>query len=230
MSNLPAIGAYLAPFGGSGSVYLGVLAMGFLYGLTLCSFSCLPLVTSCVFATQPGFRRGFDATAIFVVARIAGYTLLGALAGLAGKVILEYVGLKKPMMIAGFLILAVGLVVVLKPRRACRKSTNTPFRVQRVSSHMAILGIATSLMPCPPLYAVMLYAATTHSIASGALLAFLFGFGTLATPLYYLGGAAGWVSARLGQETPNQYSSLLRIMSGLVIVMLGAKLVVNGVI
>ncbi len=230
MSNLPAIGAYIAPFGGTGSLYLGVLAMGFFYGLTLCSFSCLPLVTSCVFATQPGFRKGFDATAIFIFARIAGYTLLGALAGLAGKVVLAHIGLQKPMMIAGVLVLAVGLVVVFKPRSACGKSTNTPLRVQRASKHMAILGIATSLMPCPPLYAVMLYAATTDSVASGALLAFLFGVGTLATPLYYLGGAAGWISARVRQETAHKYNGLLRTLSGLAIVMLGAKLIASGMI
>jgi sulfite exporter TauE/SafE len=228
VSDLPAIGAYLAPFEGSGSVYLGVLAMGVFYGLTLCSLACLPLVTPYVFATQPSFRKGFDATAIFIFARIAGYTLLGALAALAGKTVLEHVGLQQPMIFAGLLVLGIGFAVLLKPRKACLKSHDTPLRGLRFPGHMAILGFATSLMPCPPLYAVMLYAATTQSIAIGALLAFLFGVGTLASPLYYLGGAAGWLSARIRQETAHKYNILLRTLSGLIIMMFGAKLIASG--
>ncbi|MEJ2124695.1 MAG: sulfite exporter TauE/SafE family protein [Alphaproteobacteria bacterium] len=224
MSDLPAIGPYLAPFGGAGSLYLGVLAMGFFYGLTLCSFACLPLVTPYVFGTQPGFRKGFEATAVFIIARVAGYTLLGALAGLAGKLVLEHVGLKAPMILAGGLVLAIGVAVALSRRNVCGNSS----RIRRSSRHMTVLGFATSLMPCPPLYAIMLYAATTQSMVTGALLAFLFGCGTLASPLYYLGGAAGWLSARIGQETAHKYNSLLRILSALVIMMFGVKLIANG--
>lgn len=224
MSDLPAIGPYLAPFGGAGSLYLSVLAMGFFYGLTLCSFACLPLVTPYVFATQASFRKGFEATAIFIIARVAGYTLLGALAGLAGKLVLRHVGLQKPMILAGGLILAIGFIVALRQRKTCGKSLHA----QRSSKHMTILGLATSLMPCPPLYAIMLYAATTQSMITGAVLAFLFGFGTLASPLYYLGGATGWLSARIGQETAHKYNALLRTLSALVIMMFGVKLIANG--
>jgi sulfite exporter TauE/SafE len=224
VSDLPAIGPYLAPFGGAGSLYLGVLAMGFFYGLTLCSFACLPLVTPYVFATQPGFRKGFEATAIFIIARVAGYTLLGALAGVAGKLVLDHVGLQKPMILAGLLILAIGIAVAFRQRKVCGKSS----RKERSSRHMTILGLATSLMPCPPLYAIMIYAATTQSMVTGALLAFLFGFGTLASPLYYLGGAAGWLSARIGQETAHKYHTLLRTLSAIVIMLFGVKLIANG--
>jgi thiol:disulfide interchange protein DsbD len=224
LSDLPAIGPYLAPFGGTGSLYIGVLAMGFFYGLTLCSFACLPLVTPYVFGTQQGFRKGFDATAIFIFARVAGYTLLGALAGLAGKVILEHVGLQAPMIFAGLLILAVGIIVAFRPRKAC----GNHLRTERSSRHMSVLGFATSLMPCPPLYAIMLYAATTQSMLTGAVLALLFGIGTLASPLYYLGGATGWLSARIGQETAHKYNAHLRMLSALVIMMFGVKLIANG--
>jgi sulfite exporter TauE/SafE len=128
------------------------------------------------------------------------------------------------MMLAGLLVLVIGLIVVFKPRKTCGK----PRGIQRSSGHMTILGLATSLMPCPPLYAIMLYAATTQSIAMGALLAFLFGFGTLASPLYYLGGATGWLSARIGQETAHKYRTLLRTLSGFMILLFGVKLLVNG--
>jgi thiol:disulfide interchange protein DsbD len=211
-----------------GSIYIGVLAMGFFYGLTLCSFSCLPLVGPYVFGTRTGFRQGFDVTAVFIIARVAGYTVLGVLAGLVGKFVLERIGLQVPMLIAGLLVLAIGLLVVVKPRSACPGVGQKAQSDRRSVRHMATLGIATSLMPCPPLYAVMLYAATTQSALVGGLLAFLFGFGTLASPLYYLGGATGWLSGRIRQETQQKFNGLLRTFSGLLIVMFGLKLVFNG--
>ena len=221
MPDLPAIGAYIAPFEGLGSIYFGVLAMGFFYGLTLCSFSCLPLVAPYVFATQSNFGKGFDATAIFIFARVAGYAILGAFAGLAGKVVLERIGLHGPMIFAGLLVLSVGFIVALKPRKSCERFIDASRPSRRSAGHMATLGLATSLMPCPPLYAVMIYSATTQSATTGAMLAFLFGFGTLASPLYYLGGAAGWFSGRIGQETAYKYNGFLRALSGLVIVLFG---------
>ncbi|PLX37866.1 MAG: hypothetical protein C0606_06275 [Hyphomicrobiales bacterium] len=229
MSDLPPIGAYLAPFEGLGSIYLGVLAMGFFYGLTVCSLSCLPLVAPYVFATQTGFRRAFDVTAIFILARVVGYTLLGVLSGLVGKVVLEKVGIHAPMLVAGAVVLLIGGFIALRPRRtSCSRPASPAVPRRQSSRHMAALGLATSLTPCPPLYAVMLYAATTQSAVTGGVLAFLFGFGTLASPLYYLGAATGWLSGRIGHQTAFRYSGLLRSFSGLVILLFGLKLVVSG--
>jgi len=228
VSGLPAIGPYLAPFEGLGGIHFAVLAMGFFYGLTMCSLSCLPLVAPYVFATQSGFGGGFDATAVFVLTRVAGYTVLGAAAGFAGQVVLDHVGLEAPMLVSGALVLLIGFLVLVRRRTSCAAPRGAA-RPQRSSfRHMATLGLATSLMPCPPLYAVMLYGATTQSAMTAATLAFLFGVGTLASPIYYLGAAAGWVSGRIGQRTTYRYGSLLRGLCGLIIILFGLKLLSSG--
>jgi cytochrome c-type biogenesis protein len=229
MHDLPAIGPYLALFEDFGSIYIGVLAMGFFYGLTLCSFSCLPLITPYIFGTQSGFRQGFDVTVIFIVARVSGYTLLGGMSGLVGGVVLDQIGHKGPMVIAGILVLAISALVLFKPKTSCTKRASSPKGRRGALRHMATLGLATSLMPCPPLYAVMLYAATTQSMLTGAALAFMFGFGTSASPLYYIGGATSWLSGRIRYETAHKYNDLLRKLSGLIIASFGAKLLLSGV-
>lgn len=212
---------------GFGSIYAGALAMGFFYGLTLCSFSCLPLMGPYIMGTSAGFRQGFDAMAAFIIARVLGYTLMGGLAGLAGEALMEHIGLRGPAVAAGVAIIAIGLVVLLRPRRGCASHAGLQaFR----NRHAAILGLATSLMPCPPLYAVMLYAATTQSMATGAMLAFAFAFGTAASPLYYLGGAAGWLSGRMKEETQQRYNDALRLLSAGIIAAFGAKLVLSAAI
>ena len=101
------------------SVYLGVLAMGFLYGLTLCSLTCIPLVTPYIFATQTGFRRGFDATAGFIIARISAYTLWGGLAGLLGDILLQRIDPAWPGLLAGGLILLIAMRLVWRERSGC---------------------------------------------------------------------------------------------------------------
>jgi thiol:disulfide interchange protein DsbD len=227
--DLPAIAELTAQLEGFGSIYVGVLAMGFFYGLTLCSFSCLPLITPYIFGTQAGFRAGFDVTAIFIIARVAGYSVLGALSGFAGQLFLERIGLQVPMMVAGILILFIALLVLFKPHTSCKKPVSAARDGQHSLRHMATLGIATSLMPCPPLYAVMLYGATTQSMLTGATLAFLFGLGTSASPLYYIGGATSWLSGRIGQETAYKYSSILRSLSGVIIATFGIKLFFSGI-
>lgn len=215
------------------SIYLGVLAMGFLYGLTICSLTCIPLITPYIFATQPGFRRGFDATAIFILARISAYTLWGALAGQLGDLLLQRFDPAWLSLLAGAMILLIALGVIRQGRTACKRkgsgihqgswSTPSPWL------QMAVLGFSTSLMPCLPLSGVLLYAATTQSTLSGALLALLFGIGAAASPLYYIGGATGWLAHRLGEQVP-QHTRWLRLLSGAILGLFGIRLLLmNGI-
>jgi sulfite exporter TauE/SafE len=215
------------------SVWLGVLAMGFIYGLTLCSLTCIPLITPYIFATQPGFRRGFDATAIFILARITAYTLWGAIAGLLGDVLLTRLDHQWPGLLAGGLIMLIALRVIWKGRSACPghradgRSIKPPTR--QSWWQMATLGFSTSLLPCPPLSGVLIYAATTQSMFSGALLALLFGIGAAASPLYYIGGTTGWFAQHLFKQIP-RHGHWLRLLSGTILGVFGIRLLLmNGI-
>jgi cytochrome c-type biogenesis protein len=223
----PALQMHLDMLQNFESIYVGMLAMGFFYGLTLCNLSCIPLIGPYIIGTQRGFRRGFDATAVFVITRVATYTLLGGLSGLIGNVALKSFDSGVLFAVAGSLVLLISAVVIFKPKSAACSKNNGQVQgpVQRSWVHMVALGISTSLVPCLPLTAVLFYAATTQSFFTGCLLALMFGIGTSASPLYYIGGAAGWFSDRIRNEIP-RYTSMLRTISGVILALFGVRLLV----
>jgi sulfite exporter TauE/SafE len=221
--------AHLSLLNNFQSIYVGVLMMGFFYGLTLCSFSCLPLIGSYVFGTQEKFEGGFIATAVFVISKVTTYGVLGALSGLVGSAIFETIRPGWFLCCGGVLIMVVG-VMVWRRRSSCQshgpvqKITGPGWQTYR---HMATMGVVTSLMPCLPLSAVLLYGASTKSMLTGGILALLFGLGTSASPLYYIGGAAGWLSGKIRKAIP-QHQGLLQKLSSLILILMGIKLLLLG--
>ena len=62
--------------------YLGAFAGGLLYGLVVCTASCLPIVTSYIAGIGAGFSKGVKITLIFNSGRVLAYALIGGLIGL----------------------------------------------------------------------------------------------------------------------------------------------------
>ena len=233
MRNLPAIEQQLSLLGWFSSDYIGVLAMGFFYGLTLCSLSCLPMLTPYLFAQAgqeqgrtAGFMTGFHLTALFIAARVATYAILGAAAGGLGEMLLKRMDEGVFLPVAGGMVVLVGMAVAFGRKAAC--SHHGTFAAGQKTSvlHMVGLGLATTLMPCLPLTAVLMLAATRGSVMEGAVLGLLFGAGTAVSPLYYLGGAMGWLARRIMAEIP-KHAGLLRRISGLMLVLLGLRLMLS---
>ncbi len=255
IANLPAIEQQLALLGWFSSDLIGILAMGFFYGLTLCSFSCLPLLAPYLFAhaqqggAASGFLPAFHLTGLFVAMRVLTYATLGLLAGAAGERLLAALdgGLLLPL--AGGLVMAIGLSVTFgrgkagacgmpgghgrlmqRLRRrpaAAERPRGATAKVRRSWLHMAGLGVATSLMPCLPLTAVLMLAAMKGDALQGALYGLLFGIGAAASPLYYIGGATGWLASRIRAEIP-RHAPLLRRISGLMLVLFGLRAMLSG--
>jgi hypothetical protein len=129
------------------------------------------------------------------LARIASYTLAGALAGLLGQALLRTVNVA-PLSIA-FRVLAGAIMVaaagrllfgwrLLDPLEAAgaglwRRVMPATGRVaRRTGLPGAIgLGLAWGWLPCGLTYSMLLLAATTASVANGALVMAAFGVGTL---------------------------------------------------
>jgi len=233
--NLPAIEQQLSMLGWFSSDHVGILAMGLFYGLTLCSFSCLPLLAPYLFANAMqargrtgGFMPAFNLTALFIIARIATYTALGAGAGATGETLLAWLDEGVLMPVAGGIVTAIGIAVIVSHSSTCAKPVARPLRRSGLkgAAHMLGLGMATSLLPCLPLTAVLMLAAVRGSATEGALYGLLFGLGAAASPLYYIGGATGWLATRIRQEIP-RHAALLRRISGIILVLFGARLVVS---
>ncbi len=230
MRNLPAIEQQLSMLGWFSSDDAGILAMGLFYGLTLCSFSCLPMLAPYLFANAQrasgrggGFMPAFHLTAMFITARVVTYAALGALSGGFGEVLLKQLDGGIVLPLAGVIIVAIGAAVAFARKGTCSHGRR---RAGRGMLHMLGLGVATSLMPCLPLSAVLMLAATRGSAAQGALYGLLFGIGAAGSPLYYIGGATGWLATRIRQEIPRHAPHLQRL-SGLILALFGLRLILS---
>ena len=62
--------------------YLEALISGFLFGLVVCTASCLPYIASYIAGINAGFRKGVLVTFIFNLGRITAYALIGTAIGL----------------------------------------------------------------------------------------------------------------------------------------------------
>jgi sulfite exporter TauE/SafE len=181
----------------AGSLSLGAALIAGLAGSGHCLTMCGGIAGALAMrnsTSEPGSSRLTLALA-YNLARIASYSLAGALAGLLGQTLLRSVNVA-PLSIA-FRVLAGAIMVaaagrllfgwrLLDPLEAAgaglwRKVMPAKGRVaQRRGLSGAIgLGLAWGWLPCGLSYSMLLLAATTASVANGALVMAAFGVGTL---------------------------------------------------
>jgi len=201
--------------------------IGLIYGLTTCTFSCLPVVGTYIVGTRSSFSEGVKATVLFSIARIAGYTVMGIFFGLVGNVVKTY--LSSPIVPAacGTLIILVGIRLLFsKQNRGCKSSKCSGLRETAKTTSISLipLGLAMSFIPCLPYTAIMASAAASGSALQGAATAFLFGLGTSLSPLLLLGGATGWLAGQIGRQIPAHIHIIRKIGTFMIIFMGGRML------
>ncbi len=202
-------------------------AAAFVAGLVTslhCAGMCGPL--ACMLAPARGER--IDASTIHATyhgARVAGYALLGAVAGGLGAAPAAWFDAPLAralpwVMVAYFLFVALKLGHRL-PRLALLGRVQMLLRGWvrgRPGLHVAaVMGAATPLLPCGPLYFLVTVAAFAGSPAAGAELLLAFGLGTV--PLLWLAQAnVGWLRARLSPSTLGRARVSLALVTALVLV------------
>jgi sulfite exporter TauE/SafE len=190
----------------------------FLAGLVTslhCAGMCGPLAC----ALMPAPRDHSDpqvVASIYHLTRLAGYSVLGALAGGIGRLPLEFLGDS----VLRFLPWALVAFFVAVAFRVDQRLPAWPLlgrayaallaRLRRGSrlGAAAALGLATPLLPCGPLYFLLSLALLSGSALRGAETLLAFGLGTV--PLLWLAQAnIHLMRARLGPRT------LARVQAGL---------------
>lgn len=171
-----------------------------------CAGMCGPLAC----ALMPARRDGADpqlVSTVYHVSRLTGYTLLGALAGGVGRWPLEMLDSDFARYLPWLLVLFfVAMAVRLEQRlprlpvlgRMYSALANRLRGGSRVKA-AAMLGAATPLLPCGPLYFLISLALLSGSAVKGAETLLLFGLGTV--PLLWLAQTNfHWLRMRLGPE------------------------------
>lgn len=205
----------------------------FVVGLVAASSSCIAVVGGLLLSSSARFNEKYPSlgrvgkmrpVVLFVLGRIVSYTLLGGLLGVIGGVLSP-----SPLvtaiitLIAALYMLIMGLEMlhmapswlkVLLPRTS--KSLSHKIVDAEGKDHPAmpfLLGGATFFLPCGFTQALQLYALTTGSFTTAALMLLAFALGT-APALLALGFASSSLKGKLGKFF-FQFSGALVIVLGL---------------
>ena len=208
-------------------LYGGVFLIGMIYGLTTCTFSCLPVVGTYIVSTRSSFSGGVKATLIFSIAKVAGYTAMGVLCGLLGNIAKAYLSSPVVLAVCGSVMLLIGVFLLFsKQTRSCStgKCSSIEKNCRQNSMQLSLLGLVMSFIPCLPYTAIMAGAAASGSAFQGGTTAFLFGLGTVLSPLLLFGGALGWLAGKVGEQVP-AHTHIIRKIGVVMIIFMGGRIV-----
>jgi uncharacterized protein len=160
----------------------------------------------------------------YQVSRLFGYTLLGAVAGGLGRVPFWFLdgSLSRAFpwaLVAFFLVVAFGWDKRLPRPLALARLSLRVQQALRGRSRLggaALLGFATPLLPCGPLYFLIALSAFSGSALAGAQFMLAFGFGTLPL-LWFVQANFGWLRLKLAPRTLTRVQAGLALASALVV-------------
>ena len=198
-------------------------AGAFLAGLVTslhCVGMCGPLACAWAVGASKNFHSG---AAAYHGSRLIAYTTVGVIAGAVGTLPLKWfhhgAGLVLPwMLVVIFAAVALGLDKWLpKPLFLSKPMARVRQRILGVPplARAALLGAATPLLPCGPLYLMFALAMANGSALRGGEFAFAFGLGTL--PLLWLAQTQmRLINLRFGPNTTRHVQRGLALCAALV--------------
>ncbi|MBN1784320.1 MAG: sulfite exporter TauE/SafE family protein [Candidatus Bathyarchaeota archaeon] len=214
--------------------YLASLALGLLYGFTVCTSSCLPYLASYIAGIKAGFRRALTVTAIYNIGRIAAYAVIGTIAGLLRTLLDEAIfEMYQTIFSAIFavVVIVIGISILFK-KGSCSNCVQENLEPQRglegfrqqFDVRAFFMGFSKGFVLCPPLVAFLLYALTNYQ-ANLTGLAVLFGLGTALSPMLILAAVVGWLL-----EKAPLFRKWTSILGAIALIILGISILSLAVI
>lgn len=205
---------------------IDTVAAAFVAGMVTsvhCVGMCGPLSCSWVVGSRGGPARFMRGTALYHGGRLLSYAAAGAVAGAAGAMPLRFfqhgAGVVLPwLLVLAFVIVGLGLDAwlpkpaflskpVLRARAMAMKMTG--------SARASLIGLATPLLPCGPLYMMFALAMANGSAVRGSEFAVAFGLGTL--PLLWLAQTQlHWLGGRIQPATMRRIQRSLALTAALI--------------
>jgi len=213
------------------SSFFILLGAGLLTGLSHCLGMCGPLVGAFALRRRAEKREISTPLVLFQTGRLTTYFVLGAMVGSVGYVVTPAIHNWQGIfsVILGLLMALLGLALLGFLPLQHWISSLMPTRLVSgwikhlmASPHPAApfgLGLANGLLPCGPVYAMVLLAAASGDPLRGASILLIFGLGTLPAMLG-IGFSASLLSLNLR-------SHLYRVAAILVIIV-GVQLMMRG--
>ena len=204
----------------------GVFIELFLAGTTLgfgpCLLFCVPIVSSYIFAKGFNRKEGFLFVVIFSVGKIIAYSVLG----LAAVAFVNTLGIQKPIFkqIAGLIILLTLPVYDFGKDRFKFCNFFHKYLNKTTKANALALGFFIGLMPCAPLVGILTYiVCKSENIFCGFFNGFVFGLGTLFSPLIFLGVFSGLFVDYLSKS--RKLFFIFKVVTNIILIYFGIKLI-----
>ncbi|GAB4354379.1 MAG: hypothetical protein Kow006_20100 [Gammaproteobacteria bacterium] len=205
-----------------------ILVMGLAFGAGPCNITCLPYLGPVLLTTEEGWRRSWRTVAPFFAGRMTGYTLLAAIAGAAGDMLLSEAMLgNRGRAALGALTVLLGLYLLWRSVRVpgdCAKSAirQSPSSARQRGLPLGLfgMGVGMALNPCAPLGAVLMAAAATTKATSGAVLGLTFGIGAVLIPLLLVGTLIAYLGEQI-RDHLQRWKTALERGAGALLMLLG---------
>lgn len=195
----------------------GFFLLGLLYGSTLCSMTCLPVLSPYLLATGKGFRDGVLSSAAYLAGKVFTYAVLGACAATAGKAL--FAGSEGTLrVIQAATLIVTGLALPFVAGKGCGRENRFTGR----KASLFALGVATSLVPCLPAASMLVIAAKSGSLLQGSAMGLAYGAGIAISPLLIAGGIFGMIAKTIRVEALS-FLPLVRGIAALVMVVMGVR-------
>ncbi|MEN8133987.1 MAG: sulfite exporter TauE/SafE family protein [Thermodesulfobacteriota bacterium] len=199
----------------------GLFTLGLFYGATVCSMTCLSYLGPYLLGTGDGFLDGLLSSLSFGLGKICCYVFLGGLAGYLGQK-LTYSPVHTWAM--GLILIGVAISIPFVAKKNCQKKCNQSNK----RASLLTLGAATSLVPCPPVLAILTLAAGQGSMVTGMGFGLFYGLGIIISPLLLVGGSLSLVSQKLRQEV-KKFMPIIQGIAMTIMILMGANIIYGGI-
>lgn len=195
-----------------------VWLLGLSMGLTACTVTCLPFMGTWIIGRNQNLVSAWQDTCGFVSGRILAYSILGALAGVAGKWLatsleggIGHVVIGASAIFAGWWLFTT-------------RDQHTPCGIKRKWGEVSpfAIGFSLSLTPCVPLASLLAVCAQANTASTGLAYGVAFGLGAALTPMLILLPLLGSFGQRLRDNRP-WLGKWIRRGAGFVLIVIGLR-------
>ncbi|MDH5716192.1 MAG: sulfite exporter TauE/SafE family protein [Spirochaetia bacterium] len=192
--------------------------LGILNGAALCTLSCLQYMSPFLLCTGGGFKDGVLMSFHYLIGKIIIYAALSAGAGYLGKIFAENL---KSSGKYGMGITMIALAVAFPFISSEKKCSASAFKRNKKLT-MFMMGISTSVLPCPAVIGLLLVSAEKGSVFYGFLFGLAYGLGLMISPLLPAAGGLAVISKSMKVEVKS-FMPYLKGLSMIIILIMGVR-------
>ncbi len=192
-----------------------------------CLCLCGPLLISQAIIHESSLRKSVFSYLVFSGCKILGYLILSIIC-FAGFTTLNNIFTEKysrlVYLIMGIFIFLTGTTAFIYSKNKIGKSCQ--WFSKGSIRNLGILGILVGIAPCLPLLGILNYILLVSETLSRMLvLSFIFGLGTVISPLFIIIIVAGKLSEKMTKNKKIQ--TIINVLSGIILLILGGKIILQ---